>query len=99
MAHRVFAGLAAFMGAVLNAGTAGAADKEQLQQAVSRGILYLRNLQAADGSWPTHPVGATALVGLTLLECEIQATDPAVRQAASYLRKAWPEINDLHQTY
>jgi hypothetical protein len=56
-------------------------------------------LQAVDGSWPTHHAGATALVGLTLLECDVPASDAAVQGAASYLRNAWTEINDGQTTY
>ena len=68
-------------------------------EAVSRGVAHLRGLQAPDGSWPTASPGAAALVGLTLLECDVPATDPAVQHAATYLRKVWTDINDLHTTY
>jgi hypothetical protein len=97
MSHRVFAATIA-LAATLVPG-APAADPEPIQQAVSRGVQRLKELQAADGTWPAHAAGATALVGLTLLECDVPATDPAIVAAASYLRKAWPDINDRHTTY
>src|SRR5205823_9643393 len=49
-----------------------------------------------NGIWPygataspgaSGNVGATALVGLTLLECGVPPDDPAVQQAAKYVRK------------
>ncbi|HMC89288.1 MAG TPA: hypothetical protein VKI17_07055, partial [Gemmataceae bacterium] len=76
-----------------------AAEDEAVKQAVSRGVAHLRGLQAPHGSWPTASPGATALVGLTLLECDVPATDPAVQHAATHLRKVWTDINDLHTTY
>src|SRR5437870_3344420 len=72
---------------------------DAVQQAVKQGVAYLKGLQAADGSWPTHHAGATALVGLTLLECDVPASDAAVQAAASYLRNVWTEINDGQTTY
>src|SRR5262249_43808881 len=88
-----------FLAATLHAGRADAAGKEQIQQAINRGIVHLRQLQADDGTWPSDKAGATALVGLTLLECDVPAADPAVQKAATYLRKNWPDINDIHTTY
>src|SRR6516165_4650778 len=96
---RFFMGAAILLTGILQISPAGAADKERIQQAVDRGILYLRNLQAADGTWPAHRIGATALVGLTLLECDVPATDPAVQRAATFLRTAWVDISDQHMTY
>src|SRR5437870_11462821 len=75
-----------------------AAEDEAVKQAVSRGVAHLRGLQAPHGSWPTASPGATALVGLTLLECDVPATDPAVQPAAPHLRKVSTDIYDLHTT-
>src|SRR5262249_3900623 len=44
-------------------------------------------------------VGGTALAGLTLLECEVPPADPAVKEAAEYLRKSWTDVNDEYTTY
>src|SRR5882672_253525 len=91
---------AAFIVAVFFSGLpANAADKEKIQSAVDRGIEHLRGLQAADGSWPAHRVGGTALAGLTLLECEVAPTDAAIMKAGQYLRKSWSDVSDEYTTY
>jgi len=78
---------------------AKAGAKEQIQQAIENGVRHLKGSQAADGSWQTHPVGATALAALALLESEVPSTDPAIQRAADYLRKSWVDVNDEHTTY
>jgi hypothetical protein len=90
---------ATFISVVLSGSGAVAADKEKVHQAVDRGIEHLRALQNRDGSWPAHYVGGTALAGLTLLECGVPPDDPAVKQAAEYLRKSWTDVNDEYTTY
>jgi uncharacterized membrane protein YgcG len=97
MIHRILAKAAILM-AVLPASATGA-DKEKIQQAVDRGIDHLRGLQAGDGSWPAHYVGGTALAGLTLLECDVPSSDPAIKAAAEFLRKSWTDVNDEYTTY
>jgi hypothetical protein len=99
MAHRCYAGPALLIVLLFPAAPASAGDREPIERGVDQGIHRLKELQAADGSWPTHAVGATALVGLTLLECDLPPTDPAIQAAANYLRNAWTDINDLHTTY
>jgi len=98
MSQRFLVSMAVLTATVL-AGRVEGAGKEQIQQAINRGIGHLRQLQAEDGTWPSDKAGATALVGLTLLECDVPPADPAVHKAATYLRKNWPEINDIHTTY
>jgi len=90
---------ATFITVALSGSPAVAADKEKIHQAVDRGIDHLRALQGHDGSWPAHYFGGTALAGLTLLECEVPPDDPAVKQAAEYLRKSWTDVNDEYTTY
>jgi hypothetical protein len=68
------------------AGSVAAAEPPGVDQAVDRGLAYLRKLQLADGSWPRGELGATALAGLALLECRVPADDPAVRKAAQKVR-------------
>ncbi|HJT76334.1 MAG TPA: prenyltransferase/squalene oxidase repeat-containing protein [Gemmataceae bacterium] len=77
-----------------------AADPQKVKQAIDKGVAYLKGLQQGDGTWsytedvvgsrdrggPT--VGATALAGLTLLECGVPADDPAVQKAAGVVRGA-----------
>src|SRR5690242_4036859 len=57
-----------------------------IQKAIERGVAFLRTCQSEDGLWhhgsvQTH-LGATALAGLTLLECDVPANDPQVQKAA-----------------
>lgn len=75
-----------------------AADPVQVQRAVDRGVQHLRQVQNGDGTWPSHYVGATALVGLALMECDVPAADPAIQQGAAYIRNVWATIDD-HTTY
>jgi hypothetical protein len=75
---------------------AQAADRNpKIQQAIDRGVAYLRSKQNLEGFWSYNAVashaggsvGATALAGLTLLECGVPPDDAAVQQAAKYVRK------------
>jgi hypothetical protein len=59
-----------------------------IQAAINRGVAHLRTLQQPDGSWKFAEMGATALAGLTLLECDVAADDDAVARAAQYVRQA-----------
>ncbi|HEV2946142.1 MAG TPA: hypothetical protein VGX70_02130, partial [Gemmataceae bacterium] len=99
MNHPIWARAAFLVAVFLSGSPANAADKEKIQSAVERGIEHLRGLQAAEGSWPAHRVGGTALAGLTLLECEVAPIDPATKGAAQYLRKSWSDVNDEYTTY
>jgi len=66
-----------------------AEQAKAINLAITRGVDYLRGIQAPDGTWPRQQeVGATSLAGLTLLECGIPANDPAVQKAAEVTRKA-----------
>jgi len=98
MEHHVFAAMIGLLAAGAFAPQARG-DDEPIKQAVQRGIACLKELQAGDGSWPTHHAGATALAALTLLECEVPPTDTAVQGAANYLRKVWTDLNDGQTTY
>lgn len=75
------------LGAAL-AAPARAAEKDAIQRAVARGVEYLKRNQAVDGSWPHINAGATALAGLTLLECGVPAEDPVIQRAAAFVRQA-----------
>ncbi|HZT83066.1 MAG TPA: hypothetical protein VFA26_22750, partial [Gemmataceae bacterium] len=70
------------------AAAARAADPEAINRAVQLGVGYIKTLPLDDGPDPSPQTGATALVGLTLLECGVPATDPVVRGAADAVRKA-----------
>jgi hypothetical protein len=93
------ASVAFALGAIL-ASAAHAADRQQVTRAVERGVAFLQSAQSSDGAWFTYSkVGATALAGLTLLECAVPEGDPAVRKAAEYVRHGCIDIEDIHTTY
>ncbi|MFM7149252.1 MAG: hypothetical protein ACKO23_05375, partial [Gemmataceae bacterium] len=65
-------------------------DSAAVDQAVQRGVAALKALQDKEGKWMytfSHENGATALAGLTLMECGVPASDPAIQSAAKYLRE------------
>src|SRR6266478_2647495 len=85
--------LFALLGVLLVLGPAAAADRPaNIQRAIDRGVVFLKSIQSnEDGMWhfglPEHNLGATALAGLTLLECDVPVTDSAVVKAADVVRQ------------
>jgi hypothetical protein len=75
---------------------ARAADKDEIQGAVDRGVAYLKGIQGADGVWPHNEIGATSLAALTLLECNVPTTDPAVLKAVAVIRQASPQLQSTY---
>ena len=71
-----------------------AAGPEGVDRAVERGVDSLKSLQQFDGTWPYEEIGATALAGLTLLECAVPADDPVIQKAADAVRLA--SVNLTH---
>lgn len=57
-----------------------------------KGIAFLKKSQAADGTWPAGPwsIHMAAFGGLTLLECGLPPTDPAIQKAAALTREQRP---------
>jgi hypothetical protein len=85
------------VGAVVLATTqARAVDQKVIDAAVDRGVDGLKKMQHREGKWPHQSVGATALAGLTLLECGVSRTDKSVTLAAEAVRK---EGLTLTETY
>ncbi len=66
---------------------ARAVDQDAIDKAVERGVAYLRGA-APNGYDAAHPAGATALAGLTLLECGVAPDDKTVQAAAAAVREA-----------
>jgi hypothetical protein len=66
-----------------------AALQKQINQAVDKGVAYLKRAQT-NGVWDRgqETPGATALAAWTLLECGVKANDPLMQKAADYIRKA-----------
>jgi hypothetical protein len=67
-----------------------AADQKEIDKAVAAGVDYLKGIQDADGTFnyvhSDGKAGATALAGLTLLECGVSADDRVVQKAAKAVR-------------
>src|SRR5580704_8799901 len=76
---------------------ARAGDSDEVQQAIDRGVAYLKGLQGPDGKWSYgQQLGATSLAGLVLLECEVPADDPAVQKAAAAVREESIRLTDTY---
>jgi hypothetical protein len=75
---------------------ARAVDQKAIDRAVDKGVAALRKMQQADGTWQSPYIGATALAGLTLLECGAKEDDKEILSAADAVRRAGI---DLTHTY
>ena len=81
----------------LLAAPAFAVEPRGIDEAIQhRGVTFLKSQQVQNGTWNHPQIGATALAGLTLLECQVPLEDPAVQKTASAVRGA---CVDLKQTY
>jgi hypothetical protein len=78
------------------ASTLGADRPAPIQRAIDKGVAFLKaNQNTQDGFWHfidsntmmEQNIGSTALAGLTLLECDVPPSDPAVQRAAEVVRK------------
>jgi len=67
-------------------GPARAVDADDVNNAIERGVASLRRWQGPNGKWPHPEIGATALAGVTLLECGAKPDDKAVQSAADAVR-------------
>jgi len=72
---------------VLSVSSVQAVDRKAVNAAIERGVNALKRAQNDDGSWHNTTLGATALAGLTLVECDVPRSDPSVKKAAEYVRK------------
>ncbi len=68
--------------------SARAVDQQAVNKAVDKGVAALREMQGPGGVWRYPDIGATALAGLTLMECGACADDKAVLRAADAVRRA-----------
>jgi len=78
-------------------------EQKRVNEAIDRGLAYLRKQQKANGSfgnwavsWGSWPVGFAALPALALLECGVKADDPAVEKAVRFVRQ---KSANLTKTY
>jgi hypothetical protein len=73
-------------------------EQQKVNAAIEKGVAYLKKNQNADGAWPGgRSVGYAAIGGLTLLECDIPARDPAVQKAAAYVRFNTGNLNATYE--
>lgn len=78
--------------------------QKEINDAIDKGVAYLKQTQAANGTWGpaaavgVDTVGYAALGGLTLLECQVPPNDAAVQKAAQHVRTT-PVTIGLHRTY
>jgi hypothetical protein len=84
------------------------ADQEAINQAIERGVQYLKRVQNPSGTWGTAKgknfgaesgwvVGYTALAGLTLVECGVPTTDPGLKQAAAGVRGVAGQLDSTYE--
>src|SRR5208282_280478 len=82
------------------AGPRAAVDQAKVDQAIDRGVRYLKDCQLQSGTWGMHEntyqVGYAALPGLALLECGVPAWDPIVKKAVQFVRA---NAEELDRTY
>jgi hypothetical protein len=84
------------MVALLLVAPAGAVEKAAIDKSIAAGVKALRNMQRADGTWPHTEIGATALAALTMLECGVRESDPAIKKAAAKVRQASPSCTHTY---
>lgn len=77
----------AFALLLLPPGPARAVDQGAINRAVDRGVTALKAAQSPDGKWTNGEIGATALAGLTLLECGVSREDRSVVLALNAVRE------------
>jgi hypothetical protein len=73
-------------------------DQARVDEAIKRGVQYIKEKQLASGTWMSgaHSVGYAALPGLTLLECQVPASDVAVQKAAIHVRAYSQALTDTY---
>jgi hypothetical protein len=102
MSRTILRSVSAFVvfGCLAPAAAALDPDSPAVKRAVAGGVEFLKKAQGAGGAWNgNYTAGATALAGLTLLECGVPANDPAVLRAAQAVRATTPGMGDGHSTY
>ena len=73
---------------LLLAAPARAVEAKAVEVSIARGVVALKKMQRADGTWPYTDIGATALAGLALVESGVAKNDRAVTAAADAVRAA-----------
>jgi hypothetical protein len=84
-----------------------AAEERKIDDAIVKGVWYLKEHQLPTGTWgdalPANrspvSVGFAALPGLALLECGVPATDPLLEKTAALVRQKAPAQATSYDTY
>jgi hypothetical protein len=77
-----------------------AAEERKIDDAIVKGVWYLKGHQLGTGSWGKDlPVGYAALPGLTLVECGVPGSDSVVSKAIDYVRKEAAQPRPNYDTY
>ena len=71
-------------------------EQRKINLAVAKGVRYLKESLNAFQAGAAHSTGRAALAGLTLLECDVSAKDPAVAKAAALTRASAPQLHDTY---
>jgi hypothetical protein len=79
-------------------------EQAKVDRAIDKAVTFLKRTQTKAGDWTQppkskehqHPLGATALPALALLEAGVPANDPAVQRTAEWMR---PHLSKLDRTY
>ena len=77
-----------------------AAEQAEVNRAIDEGVRYLKLSQLPNGTWALdgkHAAGYAAFPALTLLECGVPPDDPAVKQAAAFVRAAAPKMDETYE--
>ena len=77
---------------------AGPLNKKAVQQAIDRGVDNLKTQQFHNGVWESYcpESGSVALAGLTLLECGVSPSAPAIQKAAEMVRSSSIHLNHTY---
>jgi squalene-hopene/tetraprenyl-beta-curcumene cyclase len=71
-------------------------NRSALNQTISRGVAFLSQAQAGDGSYSNHP-GVTAIVASSLLRVGRSPSDPVVAKALRYLEDRVHDDGGIYQ--
>ncbi len=75
-----------------------AKDLKPIKEAIQRGVKFVKQSQAANGTWGSgYPVGHAGMGGLALLESGVSRYDPAVRKAAAFVRGQAATLNATYE--
>jgi hypothetical protein len=68
----------------------------RVNQAIERGVKFLKKLQEKDGTWKSDYLGSTIIAAWTLLECGVSPNDPMLQKAIDHVRGV---ILNVEKTY